>query len=236
MPGGAKRKDINTIPVPSKSLLAELIRASAKPNPIASPKQQRTSMMERAFVAFLYLTGARVGEICKNRRIRLIDDFITADGWHVPKERFTGHDWAGLTYGQLSLKEIQFKSTNETKIVCLIENVPVEKHRGVQSYRNIPISPMKDKEFVEIVDEYVSKLKDSRQVLFPFLRQRGFLAVKKIHPDWFPHALRHFRLTHLAVDDDYSDLELKQLTGWSDTRPAAIYTHLSWHNLVKKHF
>jgi integrase len=120
MAGGGKRRNVQTISIPSKEHLLNIIKAHTN-----------LSLAHKAFICFLYLTGARVGEICANRPVLKKDLVIVKKtGWAVYREYTSGHDWRGITIGQLSFKEIEFKSTGQKKFVCLIENVPTEKRRG----------------------------------------------------------------------------------------------------------
>jgi integrase len=43
-----------------------------------------------------------------------------------------------------------------------------------------------------------------------------------------PHALRHSRLTHFVERFNLNDSVLRQLAGWTDTRPSSIYVHLDY--------
>ena len=223
--GGGKRRGVSTMPVPSKETLLKMIQLTP------------VSLTEKAFFSFLYLTGARVGEICQNKEVNYIRQIINKRGWVIWRETKTGHNWRGVTAGQLSTKEMEFKKLGVTKFIYLIENIPTEKRRNKALFRNLPIDPVKDEGFIKIFEEYVDNIHDNpTQPLFPFDRNMAGRIIKKFDPTWFPHFLRHMRLTHLSIDEDYSALELKQITGWIDIRPAETYVHMQWHDIARKHF
>jgi len=49
-----------------------------------------------------------------------------------------------------------------------------------------------------------------------------------------PHFFRHCRLTHMVTRFGYDSPELRKYAGWSDDRPASVYTHLKTEDLERK--
>lgn len=49
---------------------------------------------------------------------------------------------------------------------------------------------------------------------------------------WNPHYLRHVRITHLILHKKFNDQQLRKWAGWTDTRPANVYVHLRYEDLV----
>jgi len=225
------RKNVLSIARPSK----EGILAALKDSETTIDKKKRASLMERAFVAILYLSGARVSEICRNKRVPTRTEKITKDGWQVFKAGHTGHDWDSIRTHQLHIKSYP-QSDGTEKHALQIENVHTEKTRNkLNLFRTIPIN--QDEPLVNIILKYANTFPEGLNAeLFPFDRKRAHRILRKINPDWFPHFMRHTRCSHLAIDEGYSDLELQKITGWSDTRPAITYTHWSVSDIIKKHF
>lgn len=56
---------------------------------------------------------------------------------------------------------------------------------------------------------------------------------KLVRRKWFPHYLRHCRLTHLVQMHHADATRLMFWAGWTDTRLARIYIHLDWSNLAE---
>lgn len=166
----------------------------------------------RALVVMLYLTGARIKEML-NVSKRDIKDVRGKSGnfWVVRM----------MTEKKYDIVE-KIKLNGDRK--RFVTNKRIE-------YRNVPINAIRDIEFLKLAWDWIhGKSKNER--LFEFSRQRAWKLLKKY--DIFPHYLRHLRLTHLVSDMNFTDQELVQFTGWADSKPAKIYTHLRWQDIAKK--
>jgi len=192
-------------------------------------------LRDKALIATLYLTGARVQEIVQNYpfieyRSRSYKDKNGMD-WYYWISKSRDRDWRGLTLGQIEEVEI------DGKRIVLFKDVPIEKRRDVKGIlrRIIPVDYDREKEFVDIIDRYCQHLiQDKSTALFPTSRQNAWHIIKRFHPTWWCHLMRHWRLTDLAVKKNMTDIELKTFTGWKDTRPAAVYVHMQWEDLARK--
>ncbi len=162
---------------------------------------------DQALVSFLYLTGCRIEEVCK---------------YIVPNKNGL-NIYKGFP--------IQKKQVTSREGVVIIQNVRCLK-RKKELRRNIPIIINDlDNKFLSLLLNYVLKLQEE-DYLFNIGRVRAYQILSKV--GLFPHYLRHIRLTHLVTDYGFSDAHLKQFTGWSDGRPASVYTHLNVENLIKQ--
>jgi site-specific recombinase XerD len=107
-----------------------------------------------------------------------------------------------------------------------------EKTRKQGSYRNVPISYENNKEYIEAIKDYINIARlGADSTMFSFSRTTAW----NICQNWLgfnPHFLRHIRLTHLVQDFGFADQKLVSFTGWKDSRPASIYTHLNWKDLI----
>jgi len=155
------------------------------------------NLEERAFICFLYLTGARVSEICQR------------------------------------VKKYQLEYANIKGTPFLIVNNVYTEKRRTPVFRRVPI-PLTKREsgFLKPFLDYVEHLgKDD--VLFDFDRKKAWQIIRS-KTYLFPHYLRHIRLTHLKIEHGFDALDLKQFTGWKDTRPAETYAHLDVKNIAEK--
>ena len=98
--------------------------------------------------------------------------------------------------------------------------------------RIIPIVISKEIDFVKLFMDYWVTLIPG-EVIFKMTRQNAWKIINR-ELKLYNHFLIHERCTHLVTSQAFTDLDLKQFRGWTDTRPASIYTHLKWQDLAKK--
>jgi len=208
MPGG-KRRPIDSIPRPSPQELYQRIKTKLAGD-----------ITKQAFASTLWISAAGVSEICQN------------------KEK----NWEGL-------KTINFREeptvidtrTGEKAMVSCLDRVYTEKYRKPH-WRTIPTQEedADDKPFIEIIQEYLKQAKEvngnPNAPLFPFRRNHAFRIIKKLDPTWYPHCIRHWRLTYLSADKGYTDHDLRTICAWHDTRPASVYVKYDWRNIVRRHY
>lgn len=165
-------------------------------------KRIRTSksLRDRALMSLCYLTAARINEL-------------------LPKK--------SIEYSGLKKSDIEFvmKKNQRIMLVSLIN----EKNQ-TRKNKELPIVIEKDKEFVEIVEEYLNAI-DENDVLFPFTKQRAWQIIWK-YLKMNPHFIRHIRLSHLVLMYDYPDQKLIRFAGWSDSRPSKHYLEMKWEDLI----
>jgi integrase len=242
---GEKRRSLQGIHIPTQKEIVDTLLA---PN-------DKVSLKDRAFVAVLYLTGARIREIIpynfagfrqRKRKVKLPDGSFKMEKISYWFERH----WKGLTNRQIN-GEIGTGQDGKEKTICLFENIPTEKRRGElywdktnqrwieksrTVWRTIPVNPDDDDDLLTIMQNYTDTIENQDAPLFSFDRSKGRKIITRFNPEWFPHLMRHARLTHLAIKKDWKDIELKQYTAWKDTRPSETYVHMQWKDLVKRHF
>jgi integrase len=243
---GEKRRSLQGLHIPTQR---EIIDA------INNAPEEKASLRDKAFVAILYITAARIREIIPyefagfRTRKRKIQNPDGSTKTEKVKYWFERH-WKGLTKRQIKPETATGKDGKELQIV-LFENIPTEKRRGHLFYnerekrweekqnviwRTFPINVADDGELLDIIERYLDMVPNQDAPLFKFYRSTGRKIIVKIDPEWFPHLMRHARLTHLAVKKDWQDMELKKYTAWKDTRPAETYVHMQWQDIVKKRF
>jgi len=184
--------------------------------------KQLKSLRNQALVCFLYLTGCRVEEVVKFIKEKNPHRIVKRDDQWV-KAPIENRSLIGLP---IQKKQIEIEDDNLT-----IRNVRCLK-RKTMVRRSIPIL-FKDKEmsFINILQSYLNGLQED-DYLFPITRTRAYQILSKI--GLFPHYLRHIRMTHLVVDYNFSSGHLKKFTGWSDSKTADDYVHLSVDDLLDK--
>lgn len=220
-------QDINLIT--KKELVKQLAEMSTN-----YPKIKSRLLRNQAYIAFLYLTAARVQEVLglRNYYTRLIV-------------------YPPILKKQISYKEIQGKDC------MVIENMPVYKRKlqqGNVPLRNCVIIIEHEKELVKYIQDYIKKsVLYPNQALFwsntPFTMKKGEaspvityqtgIGIANLikYPlnnmddstkdrQGFNHYFRHLRLSHLAKNYGFNDTLLRTYVGWADSRMAAKYTHL----------
>ena len=128
--------------------------------------------------------------------------------------------------GELRKKDIKF--TNDFMLV----KTKTLKNRNVDR-RILPIPISKEKHLVDLFMEWYDIINRDDVPLFRIGRKRTWQIIRQICGER-THFLRHTRFTHLVTIYDFNDSQLQKFAGWSDTRPASIYTHLKWEDLGKK--
>jgi integrase len=145
-----------------------------------------------------------------------------------------------LTGARVSEILFKFKINNltlekESNRLFYVFYIYTEKRREkTDIYRKVGIPYEKNKEFIDIILDYIkrSKLTES-SFLFDINRRTAHRLVVK-WMGFHPHFLRHIRLTHLASIYGFNALELQQYAGWTNTNPASVYVHLNWKDLSHK--
>lgn len=163
----------------------------------------------RPAVAILAATGCRVGELLYIKRGNI--KFIDYHNQEIP------HDKLNLS----NVATIQF-------------NMSTEKNRK-SKFRIVPL--IKNELFldlVEIIVDYCKNFKYDDTLLFPYTRGAVWHAVKRnIGKDFFPHYLRHIN----ATNDSRAGVSVmiqKSKFGWTDTRPASVYSHLNFIDVLNE--
>lgn len=183
------------------------------------------ALRNKALVSFLYLTGCRVEEVCKFIKEKNLKRIRKNK---VTKEISSAPILERQQIGEpLKKKQVEFRENN-----VIIHNVRCLKRRSVQIVRSIPV-PKKEREhaFISFVLAYMLELQPE-DYLFDLTRQRIYVILSGV--GLYPHYLRHLRMSHLAVDYNFSSADLKQFTGWTTSKTADEYIHLNITDLVNK--
>jgi integrase len=179
----------------------------AEEMPNLTRPRYRYKSRDRALFCLTYLTGARVGELVK--RVRK--------------------------------KDFEFARIQDKDF--LVIELYTEKNRR-HPIRKIPIPIEKEERLVSFILEYLDELGD-RSKLFDFTKQRAWQIIGSVLRKYkrrnrknkfmnANHFLRHCRLTHLVTIYDFTDQDLVKFTGWSNSIPATIYSHLRFKDLARK--
>lgn len=166
------------------------------------------SKRNAALAAFIYLTGCRISEIVgKTKKAK---------------------------QGPVEIRPLQVDDIEvlPNEGLVLVHNVACLKRRDEVPRRTIPIVIETEREFIAVFDEYFKHLQPG-QPIFKITRQRAWQIMNK-ELGLFTHFLIHERCTHLVSYKGFTDLDLKQFRGWSNTVPAATYTHLNYRDIAAK--
>jgi integrase len=183
----------------------------------------------RTLFFLIYLTGGRICELVRKRKYNIIKEEIINEKKVRTYARVCDEEGLPINEPSLRRKDITFSIRNGRHIMLLF--LRNEKNRKKHT-KEIPV-PLDRAETVTIynsIKDYISGL-EMEDELFPFGYQ---FAYRKLKEFFNPHWLRHLRATHLTVNYDLSEADLKIYMGWTDSRPASIYTEMRWQDLLKK--
>lgn len=138
---------------------------------------------------------------------------------------------AGRVNEVLDLTFDQFKmETRLGRRVLTIYHMLNEKHRSRHSKTfHIPLD--RESKLIGLMLPYLNSRKGKH--IFRFhSRQRAWQILTKI--GFFPHYLRHIRLTHLVTIYGLSDQLLIKFAGWTNSLPAQYYMELKAEDILEK--
>lgn len=171
---------------------------------------------DKAMAAFLYLTGARVEEVCR---------YVIEKRKREYAEDITERKLAGEP---IRKKQIEVREDEGCIIVQNVRTLKRKKHVP----RSIPIIlTEKEQKIVNIFMQYYARL-DEEDALFDLSRQRIYIILG--HANLHPHYLRHLRNSHLAIDYGFNSADIRAYNGWSSSLTADRYVHLNVDDLIKK--
>ena len=167
-----------------------------------SPKHQ---VRNRALFSFAYLTGGRISEIVK--RVKKINLEL-------------GHD--------------------DGRDILFVKNFYTLKNRRHPN-RTLPIPVYLEEEIYQFLDDYLETLKPM-DTLFDFSRVSAWKIISGAVAKFKDrsrnrmlnacHFLRHTRNSHLVTYYKFTDQQLVQWNGWSNSEPVKYYMHLRTSGLL----
>tara|TARA_Y100000310_G_C20664283_1_gene806577 strand:+ start:1814 stop:2437 length:624 start_codon:yes stop_codon:yes gene_type:complete len=172
----------------------------AKINAIIKPR-------DKALLSILYLTGARIGEIVRNK--------YHPSRFGLTKQRIIFEGYKGKQFMVIKLRNQKAKQNSKRWKV-----IPINMDH--------PIDGQLTKHIVEFL-EY----KDDMDPVF-YIGTCMAARVVVRHIGFNPHWLRHTRLTHLSHKRRYSDQELMRIAGWTDARMSSTYVMTRWQDIADK--
>lgn len=189
-------------------------------------------LRDRALVCFIYMSGCRISEVvgCK----KIVKQYQKENGkFLVDEKRKRVYDYLlNKTIPVIPLTKESIEIM-EDKQLMLIHEVPCLKRLKELPKRYIPVFIPIVKEFYDIFMEYYKTLQAGDR-LFNITRQRAWQIIHNKLGLPNSHFLIHERVTHLVVQEGFSDQDLKQFRGWSSTLPANSYVHMRWQDLARK--
>lgn len=133
-------------------------------------------------------------------------------------------------------QDIDIQEINNTPFL-IIHNLPTLKRRsekGNINPRSCPINMIKEKEIVTYLLEYIEKL-NPQDILFPFSANNCYRTIKRhFGNEYYPHYLRHLRLSHLAQYYGFDALSIQAFVNWKSISSTNWYVHLNSQDIAKK--
>lgn len=131
----------------------------------------------------------------------------------------------------LLIKKKEIKEIEHNSMRFLTFIVPTFKNPTVHA-RNTYVSFQLESEnfLIPIIQDWIKDLDEEDKIYCHSGRW-----VEKLCRKWFgkhPHFFRHCRATYNINVLRMRDVENQKFMGWSDTQPAATYTHLSQENML----
>lgn len=112
---------------------------------------------------------------------------------------------------------------------CIVFRLFTEKNKQ-QTERIVPINKKTEDWLAIPIINYANMRKSlGAKLMFPYHRCTIYKWCMK-HVGFNPHEFRHLRATHKA--SEYTDQQMAKFFGWSDSRPANIYSHLRYKDLI----
>ena len=225
--------------------------------------QSKNWLRDRALIAAIYLSGCRIREIigikCKDEIIRLRQrnkelkakliieknkktqtrlekqiKLVIERGQRIKKK--LEHD--PESYYREPLRKYQLRRVIDGKYKFLqIEGLSVLKRREkARVLKNPPMSYHKEKAFIDVLWKYKGVLPKDESVLFSFSRRQALRIIKKAFGDeFFPHYLRHLRVTRLIGPEYGFNLEeTRVFLGSKSASSLEPYSHLATSDIRKK--
>jgi integrase len=193
---------------------------------LSNMSNTKNTKRDSAFIAFLYLTGARISEVLGLRSLMDNSELTPA----IRKKQI--------------VKE--YSETEPDKIrYIIIKDMPVLKRRAkkainlarneVMNYpvRNCLIPYEKEKHIWAFVERHLDTLHEDDR-LFNFRRSRGWKIINEFS-EAFPHFFRHLRGTHLVNNYNFSTIELQTFYNWSTPMMSSKYIHTN-ESLLRNKF
>lgn len=223
-----KRKAVNDVDIWKPKILENKLQMHYNKK---YPTTKKT-MMALAFVATLFVSGARISEIV---------------GVRNPKYCFRDRTKNEIGMKSYIVEPVKKEQINKkfhprlNKEIIHFEQLPILKHRNntKQSYselidfykrREVMLLYADFKPFVDHITNYTNLL-DDESVVFPFSKQRGYDIIHEITGK-HPHFFRHMMATHLTKFYGFNDNKLKQFFGWTTSSQASRYSHLQSDDLL----
>lgn len=180
-----------------------------------------------ALYFLIYLSGGRMCELVRKYEYSLEKAGTKLNSKGKKVYLYNKHRTGEILHG-MRAKDIELVREDGRPIMLLyLRN---EKHRKTHQ-KIIPI-PLDIREVAIIfnsIKEYLSSIPQEDE-LFPFGYQYAYRLLK---PYFNPHWFRHMRATHLVTNYGFSETQLRNTMGWSDSRPADGYVKMNWRDILK---
>jgi len=206
---------------------------------VLSTAQNIQNPKHRALYIILYLTGARISEVVRQKYLRKAHykkKIVTDPAGNKQYKVVTNRNKTPLqesverieiNYRGLRRNNFNWEYVKKRRI--LVITLPTRKNKQTKK-RRLPIPQDKEKEFIELLLPYLNRLEPT-EPLFNFGIAKAEQIIQK-EAGMNPHFLRDIRLTHMITIYRYNAYQLTKFAGWSDSRPAERYVKLAFEDLI----
>jgi hypothetical protein len=100
-------------------------------------------------------------------------------------------------------------------------------------HRNISMPFDVEQEFWFFIERYIRKIDNPEAILFEMTKNNAFKIVWRYFKKKYNHWFRHQRASDLSVTYSLNNLQMQHFFGWSSSKMADRYTHLSDTDLLR---
>jgi len=126
--------------------------------------------------------------------------------------------------------------SNGKQYKILLIRMMNEKNRK-QKTKDIPLDYAKFPKEIRLIKNWIAQYSPFQNIFLNIYKARAMSSnsaytLIKTATGFNPHWLRHIRISNRFSEEGHNEQKLKILAGWTDTRPASVYTKARWTDII----